>query len=601
MEMGKRSQVTLIWFLLGLGALWLIQINAATEKRRVPYTTFKQHLREGKLAEVQVGQTQIRGKYRPEGGKGAVAFEAVRIEDPELIKLLEEKNVEATGNVEGGGWGGVLLSWVLPLGVMVLIWFFIMKRMGQSAQGGVLSFGKSRIKIIGEKDVGVTFDDVEGVDEAKAELQEVVQFLQEPKPYTAIGARIPKGVLLVGPPGTGKTLLARAVAGEAGVPFFLMSGSDFVEMFVGVGASRVRDLFEQAQQKAPCIIFIDELDAIGKARGGGGGMGGHDEREQTLNQLLVEMDGFDPNNGVVIMAATNRPDVLDPALLRPGRFDRHVLVDRPDLIGRERILRLHAAKVKLDEVVDLKVVAMRTPGFAGADLANVVNEAALLAVRRGKETVAMADFEEAIDRVVAGLEKKGKLINEKERRIVAVHEVGHAVVGEVLEHAERTHKISIVPRGMGALGMTWMKPTEDRYLLTRSELRDRIAALLGGRAAEALFVGDITTGAQNDLSRATDIARAMVRQYGMSDELGPVAYDPERRTFLRVDDFRPSCEHGSEVGDKIDREVRRVLEEGMERARTVLEPRREKVEQAAAYLLDKEQMEGDELRAMLAA
>jgi cell division protease FtsH len=594
MKLDRRFKVTLLYVLLAAAALWWLQSSIATQKRRIPYTEFKARARRGEVAEVQVGQTMIRGRMK---GKSGELFETVRIEDRDLIDLLEQKSVKSTGVVEGGGIGALLLSWVLPIGLLIVFWVFIMRRMGQ-AQGGVLSFGKSRTKIVGEKEVSVTFDDVAGVDEAKAELVEVVQFLREPERYTRIGARIPKGVLLVGPPGTGKTLLARAVAGEAQVPFFLMSGSDFVEMFVGVGAARVRDLFQQATEKAPCIIFIDELDALGKARGSGMA-GGHDEREQTLNQLLVEMDGFDPNKGVVIMAATNRPEILDPALLRPGRFDRQVLVDRPDLVGREAILRIHAAKVKLADEVDLRVVALRTPGFAGADLANVVNEAALLAVRRDKSLVEMAEFEEAIDRVVAGLEKRGRLISEKERRIVAYHEVGHAVVGEVLPHAERTHKVSIVPRGLAALGMTWQRPTEDRYLLTRAELNDRIAALLGGRAAESVFIGDITTGAQNDISRATDIARAMVRQYGMSDALGPVAFDPERKGFLPVNEYMPSCEHGGTVGDQIDGEVRRVLDENMARARRVLEERRDEVEQVVKLLLDKEQIEGDELRALL--
>jgi cell division protease FtsH len=541
----------------------------------------------------------IYGKLQNEVGLKNSRFETVRIDEPDLVKQLEAKGVKATGFVEGEGLGAILLSWVLPIGIMLLIWGLIMKRMGKMAEGGVLSFAKSKTKIIGEKEVQVTFDEVAGVDEAKVELEEIVHFLKEPEKYTRIGARIPKGVLLVGPPGTGKTLLARAVAGEASVPFFLMSGSDFVEMFVGVGASRVRDLFQQAQEKAPCIIFIDELDALGKARGASAAMGGHDEREQTLNQLLVEMDGFDPNTGVVIMAATNRPEILDPALMRPGRFDRQVLVDRPDLMGREAILRIHAKKVTMKNDVDLKTVAMRTPGFAGADLANVINEAALLAVRRNKETVTMSEFEEAIDRVVAGLQKTGRLISEKERRIVAVHEVGHAVVGEVLPDAQKTHKISIVPRGMAALGMTWQRPTEDRFLLTKSELNDRIAALLGGRAAEDIFIGDITTGAQNDLARATDIARAMVRQYGMSDTLGPVAYDPETKAMLPSRELMPSCDHGGTIGDKIDAEVHRVLSEAMDRARKVLSNHKEQVLAIADILLEKEQIDGQELRELL--
>ncbi len=597
MEIGKRTKVTLIYVAMAAAFLFLLQTSMAPKVRQIPYSAFKEHLRKGEVAEVSVGQTRVRGKIK---GKGDEVFETVRIEDRGLMKELEVKGVTASGVVEGGGALAIMLSWLLPIGLMILFWVFIMKRMGQSAQGGVLSFGKSRTKLVGESEVQVTFDDVAGVDEAEAELVELVSFLREPDRYTSIGARIPKGVLLLGPPGTGKTLLARAVAGEAKVPFFLMSGSDFVEMFVGVGAARVRDLFQQASAKAPCIIFIDELDALGKARGSGT-VGGHDEREQTLNQLLTEMDGFDPNNGVVIMAATNRPEVLDPALLRPGRFDRQVLVDRPDLKGREAILRIHAAGVKMAEEVDLAKVAMRTPGFAGADLANLINEAALLAVRRDQTEVTMDHFEDAVDRVVAGLEKKGRLISEKERKVVAYHEVGHALVGEVLEHAEKTHKISIVPRGLAALGMTWQRPTEDRYLLSKSELRDRIAALLGGRAAEEIYIGDITTGAQNDLARATDIARAMVRQYGMSDAMGPVAYDPEKRGFLPVNDYMPSCEHGTSVGDQIDQEVRRVLEEGMERARNVLRGQSPAMEQVVEILLEKEQVDGDELREILAA
>ncbi len=601
MEFGNRSKVTVIYIVLALVLFFTIQSMMTTHKRRVPYSTFKTYLAEGRVEEVEVSETMVFGRLREQGGQPVEVFETVRIDEPDLMQTLEEKNVKSTGVVSEGGMKSVLLAWILPIGVILLIWGLIMKRMGKTAQGGVLAFGKSRTKIIGEKEVQVSFSDVAGVDEARVELEEIVHFLKEPDRYTEIGARIPKGVLLVGPPGTGKTLLARAVAGEANVPFFLMSGSDFVEMFVGVGASRVRDLFQQAQEKAPCIIFIDELDALGKARGSGPAMGGHDEREQTLNQLLVEMDGFDPNKGVVIMAATNRPEILDPALLRPGRFDRQVLVDRPDLKGREAILGIHAKNVKLEKEVELNTVALRTPGFAGADLANVINEAALLAVRRDKTQVSMAEFEEAIDRVVAGLQKKGRLISPKERHIVAYHEVGHAVVGEVLPHAEKTHKISIVPRGMAALGMTWQRPTEDRFLLTQSELRDRIAALLGGRAAEEIFIGDVTTGAQNDLARATDIARAMVRQYGMSKELGPLAYDPESKAILPTSELMPSCDHGSTVGDKIDVEVQNVLEEAMRRAHQTLIEHREKIEQITSRLLEKEQLDGNELRELLAA
>ena len=599
MKFDKRTQVTLLFVVLSVLAIWWVQSTIRTRQQEVPYSTFRTWVTEGKVESVQVSEARIRGHLKEAVSGHDKTFETIPIKDEELVKTLLEEEVEIQGVAERTGLTAILLTWILPIALMLFLWGLIMKRMGKSAQGGVLSFGKSRSKVVSEKDIKLTFDDVAGVEEAKDELVEVVQFLVDSEKYTNIGARIPKGVLLVGPPGTGKTMLARAVAGESKVPFFLMSGSEFVEMFVGVGASRVRDLFEQAKSLAPCIIFIDELDALGKARGSGGLMGGHDEREQTLNQLLVEMDGFDPTAGVVIMAATNRPEVLDPALLRPGRFDRQVLVDRPDLRGRDAILKIHAAKVRLSEDVDLHEIALRTPGFAGADLANIVNESALLAVRRGKTEVGKEELSEAIDRVVAGLEKKGRLIAPKERRIVAYHEVGHAVVGEVLPHAEKTLKVSIVPRGIAALGMTWQRPTEDRFLMSKLELHDKLAALLAGRAAEEVFLGDISTGAQNDLSRATDIARAMIRQYGMSDVLGPVAYDPQRKPFLPVNEFMPSCEHGSTVGDQIDTEVRRLLESALSRARDVLESRRDTVDRIAERLLEVEQIDGEELRALL--
>ncbi len=461
-----------------------------------------------------IGPENIKGTL---AGSPKRAFATVRVNDPDLVKELDERKISYSGRYENRFLSS-LLSWILPLGIFFLIWRFAMKKMGSGM--GVMSFSKSKAKIFAESDTKVSFADVAGIDEAREELEEVVEFLKTPEKFQKLGGRIPKGVLLVGPPGTGKTLLARAVAGEAKVPFFSISGSEFVEMFVGVGAARVRDLFSQAAAQAPCIIFIDELDALGKARGMNV-MGGHDEREQTLNQLLVEMDGFDTNKGVIIMAATNRPEILDPALLRPGRLDRQVLVDRPDINGREAILKIHSRNVELGPEVDLRQIAGRTPGFVGADLANIINEAALLAARNDKETVEPVDFDEAIDRVVAGLQKKNRVMNAQEKEIVAFHESGHAIVAESVEHADPVHKISIIPRGIAALGYTQQQPTEDRYLLTRSELIDRLAVLLGGRVAEELVFNEISTGAQNDLQRASDIARAMVTEYGMSDLPGP--------------------------------------------------------------------------------
>ncbi len=473
-----------------------------------------------------------------------------------------------------------------------------MKKMGPGM--GVMSFSKSKAKIFAQSDTKVSFADVAGIDEAKEELQEVVEFLCTPDKFQKLGGRIPKGVLLVGPPGTGKTLLARAVAGEAQVPFFSISGSEFVEMFVGVGAARVRDLFSQAAAQAPCIIFIDELDALGKARGMNV-MGGHDEREQTLNQLLVEMDGFDTNKGVIIMAATNRPEILDPALLRPGRLDRQVLVDRPDINGREAILKIHSENVVLGPEVDLRKIAARTPGFVGADLANIINEAALLAARNNKEMVELADFDEAIDRVVAGLQKKSRVMNAEEKEIVAFHESGHAIVAESVEHADPVHKISIIPRGIAALGYTQQLPTEDRYLLTRSELIDRLAVLLGGRVAEELVFNEISTGAQNDLQRASDIARAMVAEYGMSDRLGLVSYERPRQAMFLPESLAPGKNYSEAKGAQIDEEVARFIEEAHQRVRKILSERRTVLDDLASLLSRQESVQGEELRTMLSA
>ena len=467
--------------------------------------------------------------------------------------------------------------------------------MGAGPQG-VLSVGKARVKIYAEKEVGITFEDVAGIDEAKSELQEIVQFLKVPEKFQKLGGRIPKGVLLVGAPGTGKTLLAKAVAGEAGVPFFSISGSEFVEMFVGVGAARVRDLFGQAKEQAPCIIFIDELDALGKARGLNP-MGGHDEREQTLNQLLVEMDGFDPRSGVIIMAATNRPEILDPALLRPGRFDRHVAIDKPDIRGREAILKIHAKEVKLDPEVDLKKIAGLTPGFVGADLANLVNEAALVAARRDAESVTMADFQEAADRIIGGLEKKNRAMNPKEKEIVAYHESGHALVAMMVRHADPVNKISIIPRGIAALGYTQQLPTEDRYLMTRDELLDRLQVLLGGRVSEEIVFGDISTGAMNDLQRATDIARSMVTEYGMSDRLGPLTYTREPRSpYLDLGMGSRAREYSEHTAEGIDEEISRIIEEAYQNARSILKDQKGNLDRLAKILLEKESIEGEELK-----
>jgi cell division protease FtsH len=503
--------------------------------------------------------------------------------------------VKYTGEVPNR-WLGEL-AWIIPLILMIGLWSFLFRRMS-GAEGGVMSFARSRAKIYAEDDVKVKFVDVAGVDEAEEELREIVEFLKTPRKYTSIGGRIPKGVLLVGPPGTGKTLLARAVAGEANVPFFSLSGSEFVEMFVGVGAARVRDLFAQAENKAPCIVFIDELDALGKVRIQTP-MGSHEEREQTLNQLLAEMDGFDARKGVIIMGATNRPEVLDPALLRPGRFDRQVLVDKPDVRGREEILRIHVKNVKIADDVDLKVVAARTAGFAGADLANLVNEAALLAARHDKMSVQMRDFDEAIDRVVAGLEKK-RVMSQKERRIVAYHESGHAIVATVLPNLDPVHKISIVQRGFGALGYTMQLPLEDRYLMTRTDLIGQLSVLLGGRSAEEIAFNEISTGAQNDLQRATDIARSMVTQFGMSDALGAVNYDGHRQaTFLDLPFGNERGNYAEETAVKIDAEIKRILTDAHESARRILREHRDILDRLSERLLEKEVVEADELKAIM--
>jgi cell division protease FtsH len=603
--MRKEKRFHFIAVLLGFVALMLLQLYLQAEHvLQMPYSDFKKALNDGKIAEVTLSGDLLRGYLHETDAQGKATqrpFATVRVPDPDLVRELEAKNVKFTGVIQSTWLRDLFFVWILPIGIMWLIWRFMFKKLGPGQ--GMLSLGglgKNRAKIYAQSEIGVTFNDVAGVDEAKEELQEVVEFLKTPKKFQNLGGRIPKGVLLVGPPGTGKTLLAKAVAGEAGVPFFSVSGSEFVEMFVGLGAARVRDLFAQAQEKAPCIIFVDELDALGKARGANP-LGGHDEREQTLNQLLVEMDGFDSRKGVIIMAATNRPEILDPALLRPGRFDRQVLVDRPDINGREAILRVHAKGVKLAPDVDLRVLAGRTAGFVGADLANLINEAALLAARRNKTQVEMADLEEAVDRVVAGLEKKARVMSPKERERVAYHEAGHALVASSVPSADPVHKISIIPRGIAALGYTLQLPTEDRYLLTRSELLDRLAVLLGGRTAEALTFGEVSTGAQNDLQRAADIARRMVKEYGMSPRLGALAFEPERRPlYLSAGDgLSGGKPYSEETAREIDEEIKRIVDEMDSRVRDILTKRDGDLKAIAQRLLDKEVLEGDELQALL--
>ena len=583
-----------IWYFLivFLTISYMQQYFFSGKVETIPYSQFKQYIAKGKVSNLSIGPEAISGTLK---GDSAQKFTTVRVNDSDLVKDLDDHKVSYSGHYENKFLSNIL-SWIIPVGIFFLIWRFAMKKMGPGM--GVMSFSKSKAKIFAESDTNVSFADVAGIDEAKEELQEVVEFLSTPEKFQKLGGRIPKGVLLVGPPGTGKTLLSRAVAGEAKVPFFSISGSEFVEMFVGVGAARVRDLFAQASAQAPCIIFIDELDALGKARGMNV-MGGHDEREQTLNQLLVEMDGFETNKGVIIMAATNRPEILDPALLRPGRLDRQVLVDRPDINGREAILKIHSKNVLLGSEVDLRKIAGRTPGFVGADLANIINEAALLAARNNKEMVEMADFDEAIDRVVAGLQKKNRVMNPKEKEIVAFHESGHAIVAESVEHADPVHKISIIPRGIAALGYTQQQPTEDRYLMTRSELLDRLAVLLGGRVAEELVFKEISTGAQNDLQRATDIARSMVAEYGMSDSLGLVSYERPRQPMFLPDNFSSNKNYSEAKSAQIDEEVTRFIEEAHQRVRKILSERRTVLDNLAHLLSKNESVQGEELRKML--
>lgn len=600
--MEPKTQFNIWYVVLAFLAILLFQDLWQQSQRveSISYSAFKQYVGQGIVGDVVIGQDRISGSFtEPRDGK--THFVTTRVSpDPDLVKQLSQQGIDYTGAVESTFFRDVL-SWVLPVLLFFALWLFVFRKISEKQGfGGLMSVGKSKAKIYVEKDTKTTFEDVAGADEAKDELKEIVDFLKDPKGYGVLGARVPKGVLLVGPPGTGKTLLARAVAGEAGVPYFSINGSEFVEMFVGVGAARVRDLFEQARSKAPAIIFIDELDALGRARGAFPAAGGHDEREQTLNQLLSELDGFDPREGLVLLAATNRPEILDPALLRAGRFDRQILVDRPDKQGRVQILKVHMKKVRLADDVDAEKIAALTTGFSGADLANLVNEAALLATRRKAQAVMMDDFTRAIERIVAGLEKKNRLLNDEERRVVAYHEMGHALVALALPGVDPVHKVSIIPRGIGALGYTIQRPTEDRFLMTREELENKIAVLLGGRAAEKLVFGRLSTGAADDLAKATDIARSMATRYGMDETLGYVTFDSEKPSFLGQPDMPPywSRRYSEETAREIDGAVRNIVQAVFERALRVLEENREILERCAEKLLETETLEEDDLRSL---
>jgi cell division protease FtsH len=598
--MDKQTKFNIWYWIAVIFALMLIQsiFATSTQVAQIPYSQFETYLAEGKIAEVAVSDRFIQGTFKtPQGGKPM--FVTTRVE-PDLAQQLQEHGVVVSGEVENTFLRD-LLSWVLPAIVFVGIWMFILRRLGGGMGGGLMQIGKSKAKVYVQTDTGVAFKDVAGVDEAKDELKEIVDFLKDPRGYGRLGGRMPKGVLLVGPPGTGKTLLARAVAGEAGVPFFSISGSEFVEMFVGVGAARVRDLFEQARSRAPAIIFVDELDALGRARGIGPMSGGHDEKEQTLNQLLVELDGFDPSTGLVLLAATNRPEILDPALLRAGRFDRQVLVDRPDKQGRVQILDVHLKKAKLATDVEPEQIAALTPGFTGADLANLVNEAALLATRRKADAVTMDDFNNAIERIIAGLEKRNRLLNPREREIVAHHEMGHALVAMALPGVDPVHKVSIIPRGIGSLGYTIQRPTEDRFLMTKEELENKMAVLLGGRAAEWIVFSHFSTGAADDLVKVTDIARAIVARYGMTEKLGHVALERDRRSLLTPDPLYSGSNertYSEETAATLDEEVRKIIDVAFERTVALLKERRPLLERSAKLLLERETIAEDELRAI---
>lgn len=612
----KRTQFSIWYFVAVLLLLFLLPDWLATQPHTIRYSEFRTLVADGAVSDVTVGTEDIRATVSRQQLAGVLTSEdleklqgtdgdsltirAIRVDDPDLVPLLEDAGVDYTGTRENT-WLTSLLSWLLPLGLLILFWSFMLRRMGGGLGGGsgsMMSIGKSKAKVYMEKDTRVTFDDVAGVDEAKAELQEVVDFLKDPEKYSRLGAHVPKGVLLVGPPGTGKTLMARAVAGQAGVPFLSISGSEFVEMFVGVGAARVRDLFNQARGMAPAIIFIDELDALGRARGANPMMA-NDEKEQTLNQLLVELDGFDPSSGLILLAATNRPEILDPALLRAGRFDRQVLVDRPDRIGRAQILKVHIRKITLDDTVDLDHVAALTPGFTGADLANLVNEAALLATRRNADSVSLDDFNAAIERIIAGLEKKNRILSEHERRTVAYHELGHALVAMSLPGVDPVQKVSIIPRGISALGYTLQRPTEDRFLLSENELRNRMTVLLGGRAAESLIFNMTSTGAADDLDKATDIARDMVTRFGMIPALGQVTYEKASQNHLQPNLLSPRRRYSEATAEAIDQAIRELIDEAFDRATRILGEHRDTLDTGARRLLEVEVLSGEALQALL--
>jgi len=600
MNLEKHQKISIWYFLVAIWSVLILQnyLSSTYAVKTIPYSQFVQKLKEGKIVEVSITEKQIQGLMKPESSsEKEIHFRTVRVA-PDTSELLDKYHVSYSATIESTFFRD-MLSWIIPVFLFVGIWFFLMKRLS-AQQPGFMTLGKNKAKVHKQEDVGVSFEDVAGVDEAVAELVEVIDFLKNPDKYLEFGGSLPKGLLLVGPPGTGKTLLAKAVAGESHVPFFSISGSEFVELFVGMGAARVRDLFDQANANAPCIVFIDELDAVGKARGFGG-VPGHDEREQTLNQLLVEMDGFDPNIGVILMAATNRPEVLDPALLRPGRFDRQVLVDRPDKQGRIAILQVHLKKIKKLGDIDVEELANMTPGLVGADLASLVNEATLLAVRARKKTVEREHFEEAVERIVAGLEKKNRLINPKERKIVAYHELGHALVALSLPGTDPVKKITIVPRGIAALGYTMQVPTEDRFLMTKTELLGKIASLLGGRAAEEMIFIDISTGAHNDLAKATDIARSMVTEYGMSEKAGQVYYKKEpQNMFLQLEQRRIATgEYSEQTARVIDEEVRNIIDRQYTVAMKLLNEKRDILEKAVTELLEKEKIDGSYLEELI--
>jgi cell division protease FtsH len=605
--MDKKVQYNLWYVLAAVFGILLLQTiwQGYQQVEPLPYSQFQAYLRDGKLDDIVVTDNYIQGRIKDAPPGQPSEFVTTRVA-PDIAAELDKYGVKYRAAAESGI-GALLrdiLSWVLPVVIFFGLWMLVFRKIAekQGFGGGFMTVGKSKAKVYVETDTKVTFADVAGVDEARAELQEIVAFLKDPQKYGRLGGRMPKGVLLVGPPGTGKTLLARAVAGEAGVPFFSISGAEFVEMFVGVGAARVRDLFEQARAKAPAIIFIDELDALGRARGAFPWGGGHDEKEQTLNQLLAELDGFDPREGLVLLAATNRPEILDPALLRAGRFDRQVLVDKPDRIGRAQILKVHFRKAKIATGVDAEQIAALTPGFSGADLANLVNEAALCATRRAADAVSMADFTAAIERIVAGLEKRNRLLNPKERKIVAYHEMGHALVALSLPGSDQVHKVSIIPRGIGSLGYTIQRPTEDRYLMTRDELENRMAVLLGGRAAETVVFGHLSTGASDDMAKVTDIARSMVTRFGMVEKLGPVTFEDAPQNFLGMP--APALAHerkySEETAREIDTAVRQIVQEAFDKAVGILRSKRAVLERTAQALLEKETLGEAELKALIA-